>query len=139
MDYANLESRSGFGGNTRLGCLLWISRSPQRNWRSSWMADSMQGDQDDARIMEIAARGYRVIRFWNGEVMENLAGVLEVIRRELTIFLSAPPRQGGEELRAAAGSHRNGGQFGRAWICATRSELNGRPAQRWLYSPTLAL
>ena len=51
---------------------------------------AMQGDQDDARTMEIAARGYRVIRFWNSEVMENLAGVLEVIRRELTISLSAP-------------------------------------------------
>ena len=35
--------------------------------------------------------------------------------------------------------YRIGAQFGRAWICATRSELNGRPAQRWLYSPTLAL
>jgi very-short-patch-repair endonuclease len=33
---------------------------------------AMQGDQDDARTMEIAARGYRVIRFWNSEVMENL-------------------------------------------------------------------
>ena len=51
---------------------------------------AMQGDQDDVRTVEIAAHGYRVIRFWNGEVMENLAGVLEVIRRELTISLSAP-------------------------------------------------
>src|SRR6266436_3670045 len=50
---------------------------------------AMQGDQDDARSIEIAAHGYRVIRFWNGEVMENLAGVLEMIRRELTI--SSPP------------------------------------------------
>jgi BirA family biotin operon repressor/biotin-[acetyl-CoA-carboxylase] ligase len=53
---------------------------------------AMRGDQDDARSAEIAVRGYRVIRFWNGEVMENLAGVLETIRRELTISLSA---QGG--------------------------------------------
>src|SRR6266404_7669005 len=49
-----------------------------------------QESQDDARSMEIAAHGYRVIRFWNGEVMENLAGVLETICRELTISLSAP-------------------------------------------------
>src|SRR6266436_3737127 len=54
---------------------------------------AMQGDQDDARSIEIAAHGYRVIRFWNGEVMENLAGVLEMIRRELTI----PPAPGGGE------------------------------------------
>ena len=59
-----------------------------------------QGSQDDARSMEIAAHGYRVIRFWNGEVMENLAGVLETICRELTISLSAP---GGGEGRGEVG------------------------------------
>ena len=26
---------------------------------------------------------YRVIRFWNGDVIENLPGIIEVIRREL--------------------------------------------------------
>jgi very-short-patch-repair endonuclease len=61
---------------------------------------AMQGAHDDARSMEITARGYRVIRFWNGEVMENLAGVLETIRRELTISLSAP---GGGEGRGEVG------------------------------------
>src|ERR1700736_3278093 len=66
---------------------------------------AMQGDQDDVRqddvrTVEIAAHGYRVIRFWTGEVMENLAGVLEVIRRELTISLSAP---GGGEGRGEVG------------------------------------
>ena len=61
---------------------------------------AMQGDQDDARSIEIAAHGYRVIRFWNGEVMENLAGVLETICRELTISLSAP---GGGEGRGEVG------------------------------------
>ena len=39
--------------------------------------------EDAARSDEIAPRGYRLIRFWNGEVMDNLAGVLETIRREL--------------------------------------------------------
>ena len=32
---------------------------------------------------ELARRGYRVVRFWNGDVMNNLAGVLDVIRMEL--------------------------------------------------------
>jgi very-short-patch-repair endonuclease len=27
--------------------------------------------------------GYRVIRFWNTEVIENLEGVVDAIRREL--------------------------------------------------------
>jgi very-short-patch-repair endonuclease len=39
--------------------------------------------EDAARTDELARCGYRVIRFWNGEVIHNLAGVLETIRREL--------------------------------------------------------
>jgi very-short-patch-repair endonuclease len=44
---------------------------------------ALQQNQDAARTAELARRGYRVIRFWNNEVMENLAGVLDTIRREL--------------------------------------------------------
>ncbi len=40
-------------------------------------ADSRQDKNRDA-IMEIG--GYRVIRFWNSEVFDNLEGVLEEIR-----------------------------------------------------------
>jgi very-short-patch-repair endonuclease len=42
-----------------------------------------QAEEDTARSLEIARRGYRVIRFWNNDVIHNLAGVLEIIRREL--------------------------------------------------------
>jgi very-short-patch-repair endonuclease len=55
---------------------------------------------DQARSREIAQRGYRVIRFWNGDVMENIAGVVETISRELKISLSAP---GGGEGRGEVG------------------------------------
>lgn len=44
-------------------------------------ADRLQADWE--RTAELARRGYRVIRFWNIDVMENLTGVLENIRREL--------------------------------------------------------
>jgi very-short-patch-repair endonuclease len=44
---------------------------------------AQQEEDAAARTLEIARRGYRVIRFWNNDVMHNLAGVLEVIRREL--------------------------------------------------------
>ncbi len=54
----------------------------------------------EARSLEIVRRGYRVIRFWNGDVMEKLAGVLETIRRELDFSLSTP---GGGEGRGEAG------------------------------------
>jgi very-short-patch-repair endonuclease len=36
-----------------------------------------------ARTAEFARRGYRVIRLWNTDIIENLSGVLETIRREL--------------------------------------------------------
>jgi very-short-patch-repair endonuclease len=44
---------------------------------------AQQGEEDAARTQEIARRGYRVIRFWNNDVMHDLAGVLEVIRQEI--------------------------------------------------------
>ena len=42
---------------------------------------------DAARDAWLAARGYRVLRFWNPDVRDNLEGVLETIRTALT-----PPR-----------------------------------------------
>ncbi len=44
---------------------------------------AQQEQQDAARTLEIGRRGYRLIRFWNNDVMHNLAGALEIIRREL--------------------------------------------------------
>ncbi|GAB2179154.1 endonuclease domain-containing protein [Dongia sp. agr-C8] len=38
-------------------------------------------EQDEARTRYLEARGYRVIRFWNNEVFENIDGVLHVIAR----------------------------------------------------------
>jgi len=42
---------------------------------------------DERRSAELAREGYRVIRFWNNEVLDNLDGVLETIQR----VLEAPP------------------------------------------------
>ena len=44
---------------------------------------AFQREADEARANEIARHGYRVIRFWNGDVVTNLSGVLERIRQEL--------------------------------------------------------
>jgi very-short-patch-repair endonuclease len=37
-------------------------------------------EKDRERDKNLSEKGYIVLRFWNNEVLENLAGVLEVIR-----------------------------------------------------------
>jgi very-short-patch-repair endonuclease len=37
-------------------------------------------EYDDQRSMFLEKRGFKVIRFWNNDVIENVEGVLEVIR-----------------------------------------------------------
>jgi very-short-patch-repair endonuclease len=39
-------------------------------------------EEDRERDNRLSGKGYTVLRFWNNEVLENLAGVLEVIRRK---------------------------------------------------------
>jgi hypothetical protein len=43
----------------------------------------MMSEADSVRSSEIADHGYRVVRFWNGDVMENLEGVLQIISDEM--------------------------------------------------------
>jgi very-short-patch-repair endonuclease len=59
---------------------------------------------DDARSAELAQRGYRVIRFWNSEVVENLEGVIQAILMTLELSESpphpaSPPPRGAERGR----------------------------------------
>jgi len=39
-------------------------------------------EEDQERDNRLSGKGYTVLRFWNNEVLENLTGVLEVIRRK---------------------------------------------------------
>ncbi|HET9145838.1 MAG TPA: DUF559 domain-containing protein [Sphingomicrobium sp.] len=48
----------------------------------------MRAKADEARTRELARYGYRVIRFWNNDVVENIEGVMETIKRSLD---SPPP------------------------------------------------
>jgi very-short-patch-repair endonuclease len=41
--------------------------------------------QDEARTRYLNAQGYRVIRFWNNEVLQNIDGVLQEIVRALQL------------------------------------------------------
>jgi very-short-patch-repair endonuclease len=40
-------------------------------------------ETDAARASFLEGQGYRILRFWNNEVLENLEGVLEVIESML--------------------------------------------------------
>ena len=64
----------------------------------------IDGGQHDRSSIREAARteflqneGYRVLRFWNNEVLENLDGVRETIVDELSRITPTPtlPHQGG--------------------------------------------
>ena len=40
-------------------------------------------DADTRRSAELSEYGYRVVRFWNNDVLGNLEGVLETVMREI--------------------------------------------------------
>jgi very-short-patch-repair endonuclease len=56
---------------------------------------SEQMKVDALRSAELERHGYRVVRFWNNDVLENLDGVLETVRLALETPTSpqpSPPR-----------------------------------------------
>lgn len=48
-------------------------------------------DQDAVRTRFLVSRGYRVIRFWNNDVLQNIEGVVETIRQALADMPSPTP------------------------------------------------
>ncbi|KZD25347.1 endonuclease domain-containing protein [Tardiphaga robiniae] len=55
-----------------------------------------QREADAKRTAYIEAPGYRVLRFWNHDVLENIDGVLQVIQSVVTPIPDPSP-QGGRE------------------------------------------
>ena len=52
--------------------------------------------EDKQRSAKLARHGYRVLRFWNNDVLDNLDGVLETIARTLALpppHPTSPPRR----------------------------------------------
>jgi very-short-patch-repair endonuclease len=63
--------------------------------RTARLAIELDGGQHDpereaARTAIIEKYGYRVLRFWNNDVLANTPGVLEEIRQELLIARNRP-------------------------------------------------
>lgn len=51
--------------------------------------DDMNIQRDEARTRWLNSEGYRVLRFWNNDVMTNTEAVLEAIH---TVLAATPPR-----------------------------------------------
>jgi very-short-patch-repair endonuclease len=64
-------------------------------------AEQAAADAERTRFLE--AQGYRVVRFWNNEVLTNIEGVLETIQQALatTPTPDPSPQGGGERQRSA--------------------------------------
>jgi very-short-patch-repair endonuclease len=61
-----------------------------------------QSSADAQRSKFIEGQGYRVLRFWNNDVLKNIDGVLEEVRRVVTTTPTPNPSpQGGGEQRPA--------------------------------------
>lgn len=65
----------------------------------------MRTVQDSRRTEFLVSRGYRMLRFWNNDVLENIDGVLALIVEALDNRPSPSPSRdaGGEEARSAEG------------------------------------
>jgi very-short-patch-repair endonuclease len=55
---------------------------------------AVEKEKDEERDTWLRSHGFKVLRFWNHEVLENTDGVMETIRRELTTPSPNPSRQG---------------------------------------------
>ena len=59
-----------------------------------------QAAADDARTLHLESQGYRVLRFWNNDVLSNIEGVLTEIQNATTTTPTPDPSpQGGGEKR----------------------------------------
>jgi len=50
-----------------------------------------ESETDKARDKWLTSQGFKVIRFWNTDVLKNIEGVIEVIEKEIS-----PPLVGGD-------------------------------------------
>ncbi len=79
--------------------------------------------RDAIRDRWLQCHGYRVLRFWNNDVIENIDGVIEVIASVLPHDGRAPsPPLGGE------GWGEGGGRQGQASLAHTADAQDSRPS-----------
>ena len=68
-----------------------------------------QTKKDDARTVRLESEGYRVLRFWNNDVLSNIEGVLtEIQNASATTPTPNPSPQGGGEKKSRPSPSRGG-------------------------------
>jgi very-short-patch-repair endonuclease len=82
----------------------FVARTPKLIIEVDGGQHAIGADADARRTRFLQDRGYRVIRFWNNEVLENIEGVVEVIFQALSnspspsaLRASSPPAPAGGE------------------------------------------
>jgi len=59
---------------------------------------AIKKDSDKNRDAWLKAEGFKVLRFWNNDIFENLEGILEVIRKRLLSPSPDPSHKGRGDL-----------------------------------------
>jgi very-short-patch-repair endonuclease len=73
----------------------FVSRSAKLVIEADGGQHADQEEEDRKRTVYLRMRGYRVVRFWNNDIIENIDGVVETIERILrTSPPPAPPASG---------------------------------------------
>jgi very-short-patch-repair endonuclease len=102
--WARLHARqvAGVRFNRQVPIGPFICDFVSRSWRLVIEVDGGQhdwrSDEDAARTRFIEQQGFRVIRFWNNEVLEQIEGVVAEIERVLVAMPCPDPsrkREGG--------------------------------------------
>jgi very-short-patch-repair endonuclease len=57
---------------------------------------AVQGERDATRSRFLESEGYRVLRFWNNDVLTNIDGVLEIIQSAILATPTPTPPHKGE-------------------------------------------
>jgi len=69
---------------------------------------AIEKDKDKERDRWLEGQGFRVLRFWNNEVVANIEGVLEVVREScLNHPPLTPPIKGGGKVKGKPREGRN--------------------------------
>ena len=55
---------------------------------------ALEREKDEERTLWLNAQGFKVLRFWNHEILTNIEGVLEVVRADLFPSPQPSPTEG---------------------------------------------